>query len=189
MNDDPPTVYYLVDESRRAYHAGAGSWLGNTDINSLSVGIEIVNRGNELGDWQEFPKAQMDVVLELAKDIVRRHAIPPERVIGHSDWAPQRKIDPGPRFPWKRFADEGLVRWPDASEVARRQARFAEQLPDVEWFQQMLAKHGYGVPQSGALDEATVNVITILQMKYRPARFDGMPDAETAAILDVLVNP
>ena len=102
---------------------------------------------------------------------------------------PQRKIDPGPLFPWKRLADEGIIKWPDAAEVARRQAAFAREVPDVEWFQLMLAKHGYAVPANGELDEATVRVIAAFQMRYRQARYDGLPDAETAAILDVLVNP
>jgi N-acetylmuramoyl-L-alanine amidase len=189
VRDDPPTVYQLVDESRRAYHAGESSWQGYTQLNAASIGIEIVNRGDSLGEWQEFPKAQMDVVLALVKDIVRRHHIRPDRIVGHSDIAPQRKFDPGPRFPWKRLADEGLISWPDATEVARRQRAFVQQLPDVEWFQQRLSKQGYEVPLNGELDEATVLVIGAFQMRYRPARFDGMPDAETAAILDVLVNP
>jgi len=143
----------------------------------------------ELGRWPEFPKAQMDVVIALVKDIVARHGVGPDFVVGHSDIAPQRKMDPGPRFPWKRLADEGLIRWPDAAEVARRQRAFEQQLPDVEWFQRALARHGFAVPLNGELDEQTVRVITVFQMKYRPTRFDGMPDAETAAILDVLVDP
>jgi N-acetylmuramoyl-L-alanine amidase len=189
VRDDPPVVYRLVDESRRAWHAGASSWQGNTNLNSSSIGIEIVNLGDRNGSWQEYPKAQMDVVIALVKDIVKRHGIRPDRIVGHSDIAPQRKSDPGPLFPWKRLADEGLIQWPDAGEVARRRAGFEKELPDIEWFQAMLAKHGYAVPLNGALDEQTVRVITVFQMRNRPARFDGMPDAETAAILDVLVNP
>jgi N-acetylmuramoyl-L-alanine amidase len=191
VRDDPPRIFALVDESRRAWHAGAGSWLGNPDINSVSIGIEIVNRGGnpETGVWAEYPQAQMDLVMWLVEDIVRRHQIPPERIIGHSDLAPQRKIDPGPRFPWKRLADAGFIRWPDEAEVARRLPAFAQSVPDAAWFQLMLAKHGFGVPMHGVLDEPTRRVIAAFQMKYRQGRYDGMPDAETAAILDVLVNP
>ena len=189
VRDDPPTVYQLVDESRRAYHAGLSSWQGNTNLNASSIGIEIVNRGDALGDFQEYPKTQMDVVVELVKDIVKRHKIRPDRIVGHSDIAPQRKQDPGPKFPWKRLADEGLIPWPDAGKVAERQARFAQGLPNVLWFQQMLGKHGFAVPAHGDLDEPTRKVIAAFQMRYRPAKFDGLPDAETAAILDVLVNP
>ena len=189
VRDDPPVIYRLVDEGRRAWHAGVSSWQGNTNLNSSSIGIEIVNFGDRNGAWQAYPKAQIDVVIALVKDIVKRHNIRFDRIVGHSDIAPQRKIDPGPLFPWKRLADEGIIKWPDAAEVARRQSAFARELPDVEWFQQMLAKHGYAVPVNGELDEATVRVIAAFQMRYRQARYDGLPDAETAAILDVLVNP
>jgi N-acetylmuramoyl-L-alanine amidase len=191
VRDDPPRIFQLVDESRRAWHAGAGTWAGHPDINSLSIGIEIVNRGGDeaTGLWEEFPKAQMDLVMWLVEDIVRRHEIPPDRIIGHSDVAPQRKIDPGPRFPWKRLADAGLIRWPDPAEVARRMPGFEQQLPDIQWFQRTLARYGFAVPLHGELDEPTRRVIAVFQMKYRQSRYDGMPDAETAAILDVLVNP
>ena len=193
VNIDPPTVYRLVDENRTAHHAGVSSWKGYTQLNASSIGIEIVNRAftgtPDPRNWAEFPQAQMDVVLELVKDIVARHKIRPERVVGHSDIAPQRKIDPGPKFPWKRLADAGLIPWPDEAKVAERRVGFEAGLPDVEWFQRNLAKHGFAVPTNGELDEATVRVIMVFQMKYRPAKFDGMPDAETAAILDVLVDP
>ena len=193
VRDDPPIVYRLVPEERRAYHAGVSSWRGDTYLNANSIGIEIVNRGPEgdllTGNWQEFPKAQMDVVMALVRDIVKRHGIRPERIVGHSDVAPQRKVDPGPRFPWKRLADEGLIPWPDANTVAARRPAYEAALPDVAWFQQMLAKHGFAVPVHGELDDATRNVLRAFQMKYRPARFDGTPDAETAAMLDALVNP
>lgn len=193
VRDDPPTVYRLVDESRRAYHAGASSWRGFTQLNANSIGIEIVNRGfqgtPETGAWQEYPAAQMDVVLRLVQDIVRRHEIRPDRIVGHSDIAPQRKVDPGPRFPWKRLAEAGLISWPDAARVSASQAAFEQALPDIAWFQRMLALHGFAVPQNGDLDAATRNVLVAFQMKYRPARFDGEPDAETAALLDSLVNP
>ena len=191
VRDDPPRIFQLVNEDRRAWHAGAGIWAGHPDINSLSIGIEIVNRGGDptTGIWEEFPKEQMDLVMWLVEDIVRRHEIAPDRIIGHSDVAPQRKIDPGPRFPWKRLADAGLIRWPDSVEVARRMPRFEQQLPDVQWFQRTLARYGFAVPLHGELDEPTRRVIAVFQMKYRQQRYDGMPDPETAAILDVLVNP
>ena len=193
VRDDPPTVYRLVDESRTAYHAGVSSWRGYTMLNATSIGIEIVNRAvegpQETGFWPEFPDAQVAVVLELVKEIVARHGIRPEHIVGHSDIAPQRKMDPGPKFPWRRLADAGLIRWPDSAAVVERRAVHAQALPDVAWFQQKLAKHGFAVPAHGELDLATRNVLIALQMKYRPARFDGNPDAETAAILDVLVGP
>jgi N-acetylmuramoyl-L-alanine amidase len=193
VRDDPPTVYRLVDENRRAWHAGASAWKGHTQLNASSIGIEIVNRGPRgppgALEWEPYPDAQMEVVVALVRDIMRRHEIRPDRVVGHSDIAPQRKVDPGPAFPWKRLADAGLIVWPDAAEVARRLPAFEKSLPDVPWFQDRLAKHGFAIALNGALDEATVRVIAAFQMKYRPARYDGTPDAETAALLDVLVGP
>jgi N-acetylmuramoyl-L-alanine amidase len=198
VRDDPPIVYRLVDEGRRAWHAGVSSWRRVTALNAASIGIEIVNAGEKgsppgspPGDlvFAEYPPAQIDAVVALVKDIVKRHGIAPQNIVGHSDIAPQRKVDPGPKFPWKRLADEGLIPWPDAERVAQRRAAMEQSLPDVLWFQEKLYRHGFEVPRNGELDEATVRVISAFQMKYRPARYDGMPDAETAAILDVLVGP
>lgn len=186
-------IYRLVDESRRAYHAGLSSWKGNTSLNASSIGIEIVNPGWRDTDqgrvWIPFPPGQIDRLIPLIKDIVKRHDIAPDRVLAHSDIAPQRKQDPGPMFPWKQLADAGLVLWPDEKEVALRQEGFERQLPDVAWFQKKLAEHGFGLVQSGELDQATRNVVSAFQMKYRPSKFDGTPDAQTAAILDVLTTP
>lgn len=192
VRDNPVGIYGLVDESRRAYHAGASSWKGQTTLNSASIGIEIVNAGDRLAaqgsDWAEYPKAQIDAVVELVKWIVARHEIRADRILGHSDIAPQRKSDPGPRFPWKRLADEGLIPWPDAALVAERRPGYEAQLPGVDWFQKKLAEHGFAVPQTAEFDVATRNVIAAFQMKYRPSRFDGVPDAETAALLDVMTS-
>jgi len=192
---DPPTVYRIVDESRAAFHAGRSSWRGYTNLNESSIGISLINRGSggdepsgNIGDWEEFSPAQLDVAIQLVKDIVSRHLIRPEFVLGHSDIAPQRKSDPGPRFPWKRLADEGLIPWPDAAEVARRRPGFEANLPGIDWFQEKLAAFGYAIVPSGALDEQTVRVISAFQMRHRPSRYDGMPDAETAAMLDVLTG-
>lgn len=193
VRDDPPTIYRLVDENRRAWHAGVSYWKGTTQLNSASIGIEIVNLGYKDTPqgrvYFDFPQPQIDAVIALVKKIVAEHNIPPERVVGHSDIAPQRKPDPGPRFPWKQFGDAGLIPWPDAAEVAKRKPVFEQLLPDVEWFQQNLSQYGYAVPLNGQLDEMTVNVVKAFQMKYRPALFDGIPDAETAAMLDVLNAP
>ena len=193
VNDDPPAVYQLVDESRMAYHAGVSSWRGYSMLNSNSIGIEIVNRASgdepEGATFPEYPGKQMDVVVWLVKDIVARHGIRPENIVAHGEIAPQRKMDPGPKFPWKRLADEGLIKWPDAAEVARRLPVFEGAPPDAEWYQRKLARHGYAVPSNGTFDERTLRVIAAFQMRYRQAKYDGMPDAETAAILDVLVSP
>ena len=190
----PATVYQLVDENRRAYHAGVSSWKGATALNASSIGIEIVNLGgqkaaNGLGlNFQDFEPEQIDRVVELVKQIVVRHQIKPERILGHSDIAPTRKNDPGPKFPWKRLADEGLIPWPDAKAVAERKTAYELALPSLTWFQEKLVKHGFALPATGEQDKLTTDIISAFQQKYRPARFDGLPDAETAAILEVLTS-
>ena len=190
---DEPFFYTLVDESRQSNHAGLSSWKIYNQLNSASIGIEIVNPGfkdtPEGRLWYPFKPAQIDQLVVLLKDIVKRHGIKPENILGHNDIAPQRKQDPGPMFPWKRLADEGLIPWPEPSRVAARVPGYQEQLPDIAWFQRKLAQHGYAVPQSGELDQATRNVMVVFQSKYRQSLFDGTPDAESAAILDVLTSP
>ena len=192
IGDAPATTYRLVDENRRAWHAGVSEWQGRTWLNGTTIGIELVNQGFYDGPsgryWQPFAPAQIDALIVLLKDIMQRHQLPPGSIIAHSDIAPQRKVDPGPLFPWKRLADAGLLPWPDAAKVARQQALFSTSLPSVQWFQEQLARQGYAVPRHGELDQATRNVIAALQMKYRPARYDGEPDAETAALLVVLAE-
>jgi N-acetylmuramoyl-L-alanine amidase len=188
-DQDYPVTYKLVDETQRAWHAGESEWEGRTWLNSSSIGIEIVNPGyhdTPTGRvWYPFSERQIQALIVLLKDIVKRNNIDPRHVIGHSDIAPLRKLDPGPLFPWKRLADAGLGIWPNANAVAQKQALLTE-LPSIGWFQQQLAVLGYGVPQNGELDTATRRVITAFQMHYRPERFDGQPDLQSAAILQVL---
>lgn len=194
LTDTPsPLFYALVDESRQAGHAGVSSWKTYTHINNSSIGIEIVNPGYrdtpEGRIWYPYPAAQIDQLILLLRKIVARHGILPENILGHSDIAPQRKLDPGPMFPWLRLGAAGLIPWPDANRVAGRRAVYEHCVPQPAWFQQQLARHGYAVPQTGEFDPATRNVLIAFQMKYRPSNFDGVPDAETAAILDVLTTP
>jgi N-acetylmuramoyl-L-alanine amidase len=188
-----PVIYGLVDEGRAAWHAGLSSWKSFTQLNTSSIGIEIVNPGfrdtPQGRIWYPFAQAQIDRLIPLLKKIVAEHNIPPENILGHSDIAPQRKQDPGPLFPWKQLAAAGLIVWPDAVRVASVRPLFEQQAPDVAWFQQKLAAHGYAVPQNGEYDAATRAVLSAFQMKYRPANIDGTPDAETAALLEVLTTP
>lgn len=194
VRDDPVRVYRLVDESRLARHAGESYWRGMTALNASSVGIEIVNPGYvdtpEGRVYAPYPQAQIDTVIRLAREIVARHDIHPGRVLGHADIAPGRKQDPGPAFPWRQLAEAGIIHWPDAEQVAARLAfHRANPLPAPAWFQERLADVGYRVPRSGELDEATREVVSTFQMKYRPADIAGLPDAETAALLDVVSTP
>ncbi len=193
-DENPPVVYRLVDENRRAWHAGVSYWKGATMLNASSIGIEIVNLGEEKATdgsryFTPYPPAQIELLIQLVRDIVTRHNIPPERVQGHSDIAPQRKIDPGPLFPWKVLADAGLALWPDVTRVAAHQQRYEAALPEVAWFQRSLAAVGYQVPDTGVLDAPTQRVVAAFQMRYRPTKSDGQPDAETAALLQVINEP
>jgi len=192
-DDDPPTIYRLVDENQRANHAGVSAWARRVLVNMSSIGIEIVNPGyvdTPAGRrYAPYPPRQIDAVVALVRDIVERWGIAPERVVGHADVAPGRKQDPGPLFPWKRLAQEGLALWFDESRAAALQPRYEASLPDTAWFQQRLARVGYLVPQDGVLDIPTIDVLVSFQMRFRPARYDGVPDAETAAILAVLTTP
>ena len=194
VTDDPvPVIYNLVDENRAAWHAGNSSWKNFTQLNNSSIGIEIVNPG-----WKDTPngrvytpfaQAQIDAIIPLVRDIVTRNGIAPENVLGHSDIAPLRKQDPGPMFPWRQLAAAGLVTWPDPNRVAAVTPIFQSQLPDVAWFQKKLHTWGYGLVQTGLLDEQTRTVLAAFQMKYRPANIDGNPDLETAVLLEALTNP
>jgi len=190
---EQPFFYALVDESRQSNHAGLSSWKIYNQLNSASIGIEIVNPGfvetPQGRVYTPFKQAQIDQLIPLLKQIVARYQIKPENILGHNDIAPQRKQDPGPLFPWKQLADAGLVAWPEPSRVAARLPIFTEQLPDIAWFQRKLAQVGYATPQTSELDLATRNVLSVFQAKYRQARYDGAPDAETAALLDVLTSP
>jgi len=189
---DPPRAYRLVPEARRAWHAGKSYWHGDTALNASSIGIEIVNIGPVDASEQEFapyPEEQIDEVIRLVRDIVRRHGIAPHRILGHADIAPQRKRDPGPRFPWHRLFEAGLIPWPDEAKVDAREPGFRAALPTPAWFQEKLAAIGYEVPRSGEFDAATRRVLATVQAKYRPAVVDGEPDARTAAVLEVLNSP
>ncbi|MBS0373276.1 MAG: N-acetylmuramoyl-L-alanine amidase [Proteobacteria bacterium] len=189
---DPPRVFQLVPEARRAWHAGPSYWQGATALNASSVGIEIVNLGN--GDdpargYAPFPDRQIERVIGLIREIARRHGVRPDRILGHAEVQPRTRTDPGPQFPWRRLAEAGLVPWPDPARVAAARVRFESVPATVMWIQERLAAHGYDVPRDGVLDSATRRVISIFQMRYRPARYDGDPDAETAALLEVVTAP
>lgn len=190
--EQPATIYRLVDENRRAWHAGNSQWNGRTWLNSSSIGIELVNQGYtetpEGRTWQPWSEQQVEALIVLLKDIMQRHGLTADHVLAHSDIAPQRKVDPGPAFPWQRLAQEGLIRWPDPQEVAQHLTVFKQQLPSVDWFQKQLTQIGYAVPEHGELDQATRNVLAAFQMKYRPQQYDGEPDAQTAAMLLALTT-
>ncbi len=162
-------IWRLVPENRRAFHAGVSCWEGESDLNSVSLGIEIVNPGHEWG-YRPFPEAQMSSVERLCRELIRRYSIPPHRLVGHSDIAPTRKSDPGELFDWARLGRAGIGIWPPAKRAPSGFAiNLAESLDD-------LFSIGYCAnAQSPAL--------VAFQRRFRQSRCDGRLDAETAARL------
>jgi N-acetylmuramoyl-L-alanine amidase len=177
--DEDGRLYRLVAEARRAWHAGASSWAGASDVNGRSIGVELVNPGHEFG-YRPFPEPQVAALIELARDLLARHPIPPARVLGHADVAPARRADPGELFPWARLARAGIGLWPEPLAGARPEL-------EVAAVQRRLVRFGYGVAETGVLDAATVHAITAFQRHFRPDRVDGRIDADTAARLQTLV--
>lgn len=194
IDEDPPRIYRLVDEDRRAWHAGDSSWQGRTWLNATSIGIELVHPGytdTPMGRvWHPWTPQQIEALIELLADILERHNLTADRVIGHSDVAPQRKLDPGPLFPWQQLAEAGVATWPDVAQVQHHLEYLAGRVPPPAWFGQALAGFGYLVPQTetqAQVNPALRNVLAAFQMRFRPSRFDGQLDSETAAILAALV--
>lgn len=181
-------IVQMVAENERAWHAGRGSWKGETDINSCSIGIEIVNCGPLL-DFPDFSAPQIDAVIDLCKGIVSRHGIRPERVLAHSDIAPARKIDPGEKFPWPVLYNSGVGHWVSPAPV--RGGRFfslGDQGQPVEALQSMLALYGYDVPIDGMFGNATELGVLAFQRHFRPAKVDGVADMSTIETLHRLLS-
>lgn len=190
---DGKKIYQLVDEQRRAWHAGDSQWNGRRWLNATSIGIELVHPGyietTQGRQWPAYSDAQISALIELLKDLQTRHAITPRNIVGHSDIAPQRKVDPGPAFPWPRLADAGLIRWPSTTGLQSAYTQLNNNVPPALWFQQQLARLGYAIAQTGQWDENSRVVLAAFQMKYRPERFDGQPDITSAALLLALKEP
>ena len=180
-------IMQLVPEARRAWHAGASFWAGETDLNTSSIGIEIAHPGHR--DPRPFPPAQIAAVIDLSRDVCARNAIPPARVLAHSDIAPRRKIDPGEFFPWETLAQNGVGQFfaaapPDATP------RWApgDASAEVATLQQQLASFGFRIEQTGVYDDDTAVSVTAFQRHHRPARVDGLADASTCDVLTRLLE-
>jgi len=181
-------IFQLVPEARRAHHAGVSSWAGETDINSRSIGIEIVNPGHD-GGYPDFPMRQIAAVITLCRGIVARRAIPRERVLAHSDVAPSRKRDPGEKFPWRLLAESGVGLWvPPAPITDWLSLVPGDHGDNVKELQKALADYGYGVPVSGEFDAVTKDVVTAFQRHFRPAQVDGLADTSTRETLRQLIE-
>ena len=184
--DEDGSVLRLVPEERRAWHAGAGAWQGETDCNAASIGIEIVNPGHEFG-YRDFPEVQIDAVISLINDIRTRWTIPDARIICHSDLAPERKQDPGERFPWKRLAAVGHGLWfePAQERIAALGVPLGvgDEGLGVIVLRAGLHRLGYALAPGGAYDEATRLTVEAFQRHWRPGQVDGIADGETRATL------
>ncbi len=181
-------VIQMVPEARRAWHAGRSFWKGERDINSASIGIEIANPGHP-GGLPPFPDCQIEAVIDLSRDICARWGIPAERVLGHSDVAPVRKVDPGENFPWDRLADAGVGHFTKPAPIGGgRYFQMGEAGPPIEALQSMLALYGYDVPVSGEFCEKTQGVVEAFQRHFRPERVDGIADASTIETLHRLLK-
>ncbi len=185
-------IYQMVPETRRAWHAGAGSWEGEGDVNSRSIGIEIANRGHNYPERDRepppFPDVQIDAVIRLVADIVERRQILPWRILAHSDIAPGRKSDPGERFPWRRLHEAGIGHWVEPAPIMDgRSFTSGEDSPPVAAIQAMLATYGYAITVSGNYDDETKKVVEAFQRHFRPERIDGIADASTLSTLRALL--
>ncbi len=167
-------IVRMVDEEKRAWHAGRSYWRGTTDLNSCSIGIEIVNPGHEWG-YVPFPDAQIASVIKLSNDIVLRYKITRGNVVGHSDIAPARKQDPGELFPWHELAKRRLAL-----------PRPTKNLMDPHWtdggFLLALERFGYDVSDGPA-------AVRAFQRRFRPELLDGIIDGESRSILLALLLP
>jgi N-acetylmuramoyl-L-alanine amidase len=184
--DEDGRITQMVEETKRAWHAGVSHWGGNTDINSASIGIEIQNPGHEFG-YPDFPLAQMEAIAALCRDIVRRRGVPPERVLAHSDVAPGRKIDPGEKFDWAWLARHGVGHWvaplPPGEDALDVRELSAGAVAEVR---ELLRSYGYGIDNLDRDDWLSV-VLRSFQLHFRPERADGRLDEGTLETLRRLV--
>ena len=165
------TLYRLVPEQRAAWHAGRSYWRGREALNASSIGIEIVNLH---GDHHDYPARQIEALIALCHEVIARHPpIVPRNVVGHSDIAPQRKVDPGLRFPWQTLAAQGIGLWPKAGAA-----------PVEGDIQEALQRFGYPPPG----EVAPVEIVKAFQRRFRPARVDGEADRETRTLLAGLLD-
>lgn len=192
LHKGKPRIWQLVPEQDLAWHAGVSFWRGATRINDTSIGIELENRG-----WQKiagskrftpFEPQQIAALVPLAKNIIHSYNILPQNVVAHSDIAPQRKDDPGPLFPWQALAQQGIGAWPDEDRVAfYLNGRDPATPVDPAQLLDLLSRYGYEVkPEMTPAQKK--RVIVAFQMHFRPARWDGVADAQSLAIAEALLE-
>ncbi|WP_313110422.1 N-acetylmuramoyl-L-alanine amidase [Atlantibacter sp.] len=192
VRNGKPVIWQLVPEQELAWHAGISFWRGTNRINDTSIGIELENRGwrREGGQkrFSPFNPAQIEVLAKLARDIISRYNIQPENVVAHADIAPQRKDDPGPLFPWAALAKQGIGAWPDPARVSFwLMGRRPDEPVDSGALLTLLGRYGYEVTPDMTPAQQK-RVIEAFQMHFRPARYDGVADAQTEAIAEALLE-
>jgi len=171
--DEGGNIFSLVEENKRAWHAGVASWNDDVDINNISVGVEIANPGHEFG-YSRYPERQMVAVETLSIDIIKRHSIRAARVLAHSDVSPSRKCDPGELFDWERLAAAGIGIWPKMLPVS-----VDFEIGSIRQCQKQLKMIGYSLKVTGVLDECTRDTILAFQRHWLPNRLTGKFDVET----------
>lgn len=187
MVEEDGRIFRLVPEERVAWHAGASFWKGRRGLNSVSIGIEIVNPGHEFG-YRQFPPAQIESLIRLLDDVRSRWDVPNGRIVGHSDIAPNRKVDPGELFPWKRLAQAGHGLWAEPPASPGPPLSEGEEGTGVFALQAGLTRLGYDSAPSGVFDAETKAVVAAFQRHWRPERVDGVADGETRARLVALLR-
>jgi len=181
-------IAQLVPEDRRAWHAGKSSWARETDINSCSIGVEIANAGHP-GGLPPFPEVQMRAVAELCRDCGERWKIVPERMLGHSDVAPIRKVDPGENFLWEKLYLDGIGHFVEPAQITGgRFFQYGESGQPIEALQSMLSLYGYGIEITGNFCERTKGVVEAFQRHFRPKLVDGIADFSTIDTLHRLLK-
>jgi N-acetylmuramoyl-L-alanine amidase len=203
---DEEPIYNLVPEDKRAWHAGESEWKSSKNLNDSSIGIEIVNLGlNEdilpdtdtgveralKNQYRQAPytEEQIKKIAILVKYLSEKYEIAPENILGHSDVAPQRKLDPGPMFPWKELYDKyNIGMWYDENVKNKIQAEIAAEFDTltVTAYQNEFKKFGYTIQITGVYDKQTGNVIKAFQLHFRQENFNGALDIETYSILKAL---
>lgn len=187
MVEEDGRIFRLVPEERRAWHAGVSYWKGERNLNGASIGVEIVNPGHEWG-YRPFPDAQIAAVIALVGDIRSRWMIGDDRIVGHSDIAPERKDDPGELFPWKRIAEAGHGLWVEAPAAPGMPLAEGEESAAVFALQAGFTRLGYDLPPTGKFDAATKAVVTAFQRHWRQDKVDGIADGATRAQLIALLR-
>ena len=200
---DQIKIFQLVDEENRAWHAGISKWEERTNINDQSIGIELVNQAecsvrqgsqydytnNYICLFSEFDSDQIDQLILLLKDILSRHdEIKPTYIVGHSDISPDRKFDPGPKFPWKKLYENGIGAWYDDQTFEKYKNQFKRKIPDINQIQCALKRYGYGVEITNKMDEQTFFVIRAFQYHFTPNKSDGSISVDTVSALWALLE-